>query len=187
MITTTELIKLIWYTLNDYNRLGPLIVRILFTNGKSYLQSRLHLCTLFRNSAFNVHRTSCLPTHLSRHFRNRFIFLVKPNMEQQNKGNGPNDDLERKALKRKSRFFVCGWIGSATSHDIFYNPNSWKLLDLSIGPITITNNIHLVYWSCLPKYCVFHHLKEYKFSSRPIQHSPQFWSIEIPYWWREYK
>ena len=98
-----------------------------------------------------------------------------------NKGNGPNDDLERKALKRKSRFFVCGWIGSATSHDIFYNPNSWKLLDLSIGPITITNNIHLVYWSCLPKYCVFHHLKEYKFSSRPIQHSPQFWSIEIPY------
>ena len=145
--------------------MGPLIVRILFTNGKSYLQSRLHLCTLFRNSAFNVHRTSCLPTHLSRHFRNRFIFLVKPNMEQQNKGNGPNDDLERKALKRKSRFFVCGWIGSATSHDIFYNPNSWKLLDLSIG----------------------HYLKEYKFSSRPIQHSPQFWSIEIPYWWREYK
>ena len=76
-----------------------------------------------------------------------------------NKGNGPNDDLERKALKRKSRFFVCGWIGSATSHDIFYNPNSWKLLDLSIG----------------------HYLKEYKFSSRPIQHSPQFWSIEIHY------
>ena len=36
-----------------------------------------------------------------------------------NKGNGPNDDLERKALKRKSRFFVCGWIGSATSHEIF--------------------------------------------------------------------
>ena len=131
MITTTELIKLIWYTLNDYNRLGPLIVRILFTNGKSYLQSRLHLCILFRNSAFNVHRTSCLPTHLSRHFRNRFIFLVKPNMEQQQQGQRPQWWSWEEGIEKKKSFFCVwlDWIGYFTWY--FLQPKQLEV----IGPI----------------------------------------------------